>query len=47
MIAMIIPINTNTTIATWVQIQKGDIAEAAYRETTAALRRDVRLSYRE
>ncbi len=23
---MIIPINTNTTIATWVQIQKGDIA---------------------
>jgi hypothetical protein len=35
-IAMIIPINTNTTIATCVQIQKGDIAGAAYRELLAA-----------
>jgi hypothetical protein len=29
-IAMIIPITTNTTIATCVQIQNGDIAETAY-----------------
>jgi hypothetical protein len=27
---MIIPISTNTTIATWVQIQNGDTSETEY-----------------
>jgi hypothetical protein len=39
---MIIPITTNTTIATCVQIQNGDIAETAYFDRRDSLLRRLR-----
>jgi hypothetical protein len=41
-IAMIIPITTNTTIATCVQIQNGDIAETAYFDRRDSLLRRLK-----